>query len=188
MILYVNSCVRAESRTNRLAQALIDKLLQEGGMKQVQEVNLEKENLERLNEDFINRRNDLLDNGRYDDDMFRLARQFAEADVIVIGAPYWENAFPSSVKTYLERIFVMNVVTRYREDGSPEGLCRARAIYYVVTSGGPYTPDFSCDYIRNLAETYWGIDETVLIKAENMDVWGNDPEAILAEAINNIEI
>ena len=54
MILYINSCPRAESRTHRMAMALLDKL---GHYK---EVNLYKENLLPLNEERLKERSELI--------------------------------------------------------------------------------------------------------------------------------
>ena len=37
------------------------------------------------------------------------------------------------------------------------------------------------DYIKDMAENYFGIGRAALIKAEMLDIEGNDPERILAE-------
>ena len=67
------------------------------------------------------------------------------------------------------------------------GLCRARSLTYITTAGGAYDPRFSFDYLTAMAEEYFGIRETRLIYAECLDICGNDPEAILQSAIDQIE-
>ena len=182
MTLYINACVRAESRTDRIARALLNKL---GG--KFEEVKLAEEKPEPLSDERLKKRTELIENGNYADPMFRLARQFQTADIIVIAAPYWDLGFPAVLKLYLENIYVTGLVSEYTAEGMPHGLCRAKKLYYVTTAGGPYIPDFSYDYIRTLATVCFGIPETELIKAEVLDVDGFDAEKIVAETIRGLE-
>ena len=181
MILYINACVRSESRTNRIAKALLGTL---GG--EYEEVKLAEVMPEPLSEKRLQKRTELIEKGDYSDPMFDLARQFQAADMIVIAAPYWDFGFPAVLKAYLENIYVTGLVSAYNSDGTPHGLCRAKKLYYVATAGGSYLPDFSYDYIRTLAVTCFGIPETELIKAEMLDVEGFDAEKIVDETIKKL--
>ncbi len=67
--------------------------------------------------------------------MFDLAHQFAEADEIVIAAPFWEGAYPALLKVYFEHISVVGIANRYTDHG-PVGMCRASKLHYVTTRGG----------------------------------------------------
>ena len=178
MFLYVNACVRGESRTDRIARALLQTLCNE-----YEEVKLSEEIPEPLSEELLWQRTELIEQGDYDHPMFRLARQFQRADVIVIAAPYWDLSFPAVLKAYLENIYVTGLVSEYGADGMPHGLCLARKLYYVTTAGGPYIPDYSYDYIRALATSCFGIPETELIKAEMLDVEGYDAEEVVQQTI-----
>jgi len=178
----VNACVREESRTERLAKSLLKRL---GGASE--EVRLSEEDLRPLSEERLNRRTELVERHDYSDPMFRLARQFQQADEIVIAAPYWDLSFPAILKLYLENIYVTGLVSEYSETGQPHGLCRARKLWYVTTAGGPYVPDFSFTYIRTMAQNYFGISETELIAAEMLDVQGYDAEGIMGNKIREIE-
>ena len=182
MVLYVNACVREESRTERLAKTLLKRL---GGASET--VKLSEEDLRPLSEKKLNRRTELIERHDYSDPMFRLARQFQQADEIVIAAPYWDLSFPAILKLYLENIYVTGLVSEYTETGQPHGLCRARKLWYVTTAGGPYIPDFSYAYIRTLAQDSFGIPETELIVAEMLDVRGFDAESIVTNTIREIE-
>lgn len=99
MILYVNACVRAESRTNRLAKALLNKL---GAYEEIRLTDLV---IKPLNGESLNYREAQIGKGNYDDSIFDLSKQFAEADLIVISAPYWDAQFPAVLKTYIENIW-----------------------------------------------------------------------------------
>lgn len=39
--------------------------------------------------------------------------------------------------------------------------------------------DYGYGYVRELSRSYWGISETVCVKAEGLDIIGADAEAIL---------
>ena len=97
-ILYINSCVRDESRTEQLGEYLIKKLDGE-----VETITLKNEGLKPLDCHALNKRNHLLSTGFLTDDIFKYANQFASADVIVISAPFWDLGFPALLKIYLEK-------------------------------------------------------------------------------------
>ena len=181
MTLYINCCVREESRTERLAQAVLQKL---GG--DFTELNLYNENLKPLDGEMLNKRTALIEQGDYSDPMFDYAKQFASADTIVIAAPYWALSFPASLKTYIENIYVTGIVSAYNESGLPVGLCKATELYYVTTAGGPYDPTYSYGYIESLAKNFFGMPETHLVKAEMLDIIGNNAEEILNQEVSRI--
>ena len=178
MTLYINCCVREESRTDRLARAVLQKL---GG--DFTELKLYEANLKPLDRDTMNKRTALIERGDYSDPMFDYAKQFASADTIVIAAPYWDLSFPATLKIYIENIYVTGIVSAYDESGMPVGLCKAKELYYVTTAGGPYDPAYSYGYVESLAKSVFGIPVTHLVKAEMLDIVGNDAEEILRREI-----
>lgn len=178
MILFINACVRKESRTIRLAKNLLDTL--EGEIKEVQ---LEKVKFPIVDEEFINHREDLKNASKYDDPIFDFARDFANADLIVVAAPYYDLSFPAMLKQYFEQINVLGLTFTYSESGAPVGLCKAKSLYYVTTAGGPIvSDDYGFGYVKALANAFYGINDVKQIKAEGLDIIGVDVEAILAEA------
>ena len=178
MTLFINCCVREESRTDRLARAVLQKL---GG--DFTELKLYEANLKPLDRDTMNKRTALIERGDYSDPMFDYAKQFASADEIVIAAPYWDLSFPATLKIYIENIYVTGIVSAYDESGMPVGLCKAKELYYVTTAGGPYDPAYSYGYVESLAKSFFGIPVTHLVKAEMLDIVGNDAEEILRRKI-----
>ena len=178
MILFVNACVRKESRTLRLAKQLLATL--EG---EIKEVKLENVKFPIVDEEFINHREDLKNAGKYDDPMFSLGRDFAAADLIVIAAPYYDLSFPAMLKQFFEQINVLGLTFTYSETGTPMGLCKAKKLYYLTTAGGPILSDeLGFGYVKALANNFYGIDEVYQIKAEGLDIIGADVEAILKDA------
>ena len=181
-LLYVDCCIRGQtSRTRRLAEAFLDALPQGWA---VEPLELAAEGLQYFSGPFFQQRQDLLAAGNRTHPRFRYAWQFAQADAIVLAAPLWDLCFPAQLKLYLENIYITGIVTRYDEAGCPVGLCRAQKLYYVSTSGGPYDPRFSYQYLRALCVECFGIPETELLMAENLDVDDCDPEAILRDAMS----
>ena len=179
MILFVNGCVRENSRTLELAQAVLEK-----ESDAVEEVRLYPGGPEGLDAEKLALRDDLLAKGDLDHPMLRWARQFAQAETIVIAAPYWDLAFPAKVRAYLEEVTVSGITFHYGENGIPQGMCRAKRLIYVTTAGGPIFEkfNFGFDYVKALAQGFYGISDVSLVKAEGLDVWGADAETIMAEA------
>ena len=168
-ILYINSCVRDQSRTSQLGEYLLSKL--DGDVEQIV---LQSERLKPLDGNSLDKRNNLLSKGLLSDDMFKYANQFASADVIVISAPFWDLAFPALLKIYLEQITVCGITFKYSDMGVPQGLCKAKQLYYITTAGGPVFCDFGYSYVKSLATTFFGIDNTKCFLAQNLDVVGVD--------------
>jgi len=182
MILFVNACVREQSRTKRLADNLLSFL-----KGTAEEVRLSDIAFPAVDEAFLQKRERLIWEGRFDDPLFRYARQFAEASQIVIAAPYWDLSFPAALKQYLEQVSVPGITFTYTEDGLPKGLCAADRLYYVTTAGGQYAPeDFGFGYVRALCRDLFGIGQAELIRAVGLDLDGADVEGILWESIREI--
>ena len=177
-ILYVNACVRKESRTRRLAEKLLKKL-----DKPYEEIRLEKIAFSTVNEEYLSKRDRLCLRGDYQDPMFELARQFSEAETIVIAAPFWDLSFPAALKHYMEQINVVGITFRYTKDGVSVGLCRANRLFYITTAGGYYVPEeYGFGYIKALAQNYYGIQDVRQITAVGLDVDGADVDAIMRAA------
>ncbi len=177
-ILFINVCVRKESRTRKLAEKLLIKL-----DKPYEEICLANMNFPIVNEEYLIRRDQLVSQGDFQNTMFDLAHQFSEAQTIVIAAPFWDLSFPAMLKQYLELIGVVGITFKYSEEGIPIGLCKAERLYYVTTAGGNYVPEiFGFGYIKALAEGYYGIHDIRKIEAVGLDIQGADADAIMRSA------
>lgn len=166
MNLFINACVRKESRTRELADTVLKNLQGE-----IEEIRLEDIDFPKTDETFLKNRDSLIAAGEFGHESFALARQFAAADTIVIAAPYWDLSFPASLKQYIEHINVIGVTFEYTPEGIPRGLCKADKIYYVMTAGGDFAPEeYGYGYIKALAQSYYGIKEVELIKKTGLDI------------------
>ena len=175
-ILFINACIRENSRTLVLAKSILSSMSGE-----IVEVDLNKENIVPLNRELLEKRESLIRCGIKDDPMLRYARQFAEADEIVIAAPFWDLSFPSLLKAYVEQISVAGITFEYT-GGRPCGLCKAKSLIYVTTSGGPIFADFGYEYIKALAKSFYGISQTKAYRAMNLDVDMIAAEDVLTKA------
>ena len=177
-ILYVNACVRKESRTRRLAEILLAKL-----GRPVEEIRLEDIAFPAVSEEYLSIRDQRISEGAFQDPLFALARQLSGAEDIVIAAPYWDLSFPAVLKQYLEQITVVGITFKYSEEGIPVGLCRAKRLFYVTTAGGFYAPEeYGFGYVKALAQNYYGIQDVRKIEALGLDINGADVNAIMASA------
>ncbi len=177
-ILFINACVRPESRTLKLANSVLSHL--DG---QTTEINLSQNPIPFLNREELAHRDRVLEQQNFSDPMLRYAVQFSQADTIVIAAPYWDLMFPALLKAYLEAITVCGVTFRYTESGRPATLCKAKRLIYITTAGGPIGEfDFGFQYVNALARGFYEIPEVHCISAEGLDIIGADVDAILKNA------
>ena len=183
MVLFINACVRKASRTKMLAEYL----LSEWNIP-YEELDLNTIEFPVVDEEFLNKRDRLVSNRDFGDPVFDLARQFAEADEIVIAAPFWDLSFPAALKQYFEQINVVGITFYYTPEGIPKGLCRAERLTFVTTVGGDFFPEeFGAGYIRALSQNFYGIPGFRLIKATGLDIVGADIDAIIDAAKERIK-
>ncbi len=184
-ILFINACVRKESRTKRLCDSVLPLISGKDG--NVTELVLEKEKILPLDSERLALRDDLARKGDFDHGLFGYARQFAAADGIVIAAPFWDLSYPALLKIYLENISCAGVTFRYGENGAPVGLCRAKHLFYVTTAGGAYDPSCGFGNIAALCRSMFGIPEVYEYFADMLDADGFDPEERLRTAIGSAQ-
>ena len=176
MILFINACVRENSRTLVLAKSIMEDMHGD-----VTEVTLNLEDIEPLSGESLEKRERLIRAGEYKDPMLRYAKQFAAADEIVIAAPFWDLSFPAKLKIYFEQITVSGITFKYA-NGVPMGLCKAKSLTYVTTSGGPIFSDFGYTYVKALARDFYGIRKTKAYRAMNLDADMITAEDLLTKA------
>lgn len=176
--LFVNACMRGEqSRTLTLCREYLAGL--EGD---VVEVNLAELGLEPFDAAKVAYRTEKQAARAWDDPIFDLSRQFAAADDIVVGAPYWDLSFPAALKVYLEHVSVCDIAFHYTEDARCEGLCKARRLTYIATCGGFVEgANYGYEYLCGIAQMF-GIPETRFVAAEGLDIVGIDVKAQMDKA------
>lgn len=165
-ILFINACVRPQSRTLELAKSLLEKT--EG---EIQRLDLYDTQLKPLDAQGIAFREQASKEQDFSNEVFDLAKQFANADTIVIAAPYWDLLFPAVLRTYLETVCVSGLTFRYTQEGRPLGLCKAKKAYYVTTAGGFIGENnFGFMYVKALFQQLFGIEQVEFISKEGLDI------------------
>ena len=189
-LLFINGCVRGEcSRTLALAQHFIRSYREKHPETTVQTADLNALRLYPMFEDTLRCRDAAI--GHWDGPMFAPAREFRDADMIVLAAPFWEGTFPSAVHTYLEHICVTGLTFDCTEKGYV-GLCHAKKAVFVTTRGGIYESgpsaqdDHAEEYLGSILHML-GIPELHTLAAEGLDIAGADTEAILSSARQKAE-
>ena len=184
-ILFVDACARKESRTRQLAEYLLSFFDGE-----IDRMDLYQRGAFPLDENALQQREQCVSCGQCEGQSIAYARQFAEADQIVIAAPHWDLSFPAILKAYIENINVIGITFSYDEQGNPYGLCKAKKLYYVATAGGTILEDdrYGFGYVQALCRRFYGIKDIKAFYAENLDIVGQDPQKILEEAKKDIKV
>ena len=162
-VLWINSCMRGagQSRTLELCRTFLEELrVRRPGLK-VAERDLTRAELPVMTAELSRRWEELAAEGR-EDPLLLPAREMARADLVVVGAPYWDLGFPAALKVYLEWACTLGITFGYTQAGEQRGLCRAERLIYITTAGGPLEDrNFGYEYVRGVAgmlgiiNTHW---------------------------------
>ncbi len=120
-----------------------------------------------------------------------LVSQFLAADVVVIGAPFYNFTIPTQLKAWIDRLAQAGRTFKYTEQG-PVGLAGGKTVIVVLSRGGVYSTSEGGRAMEH-QETYlqtifgfFGITDVRFVRAEGV---GMGPEAKakgLATAENEI--
>lgn len=185
-LLFLDACISThESRTKKLCAAYIDAFRRKHPDTAMETVVLRTGKAEPLTKERIAERDGYIRKKDWKQPMFDYARQFKEADYIVVGTPYWDLSFASILKVYIENIMVADLTFEATSTGY-NGLCRGKKLIYITTAGG-FIGDrnFGYDYMCGIADML-GIPDTELVKAEGLDIDGFDADKIVEKAIEEI--
>lgn len=103
-------------------------------------------------------------------DAAAVMQQFLDADVVVIGAPFYNFGIPSTLKAWIDRIAVAGTTFKYDENG-PHGLAGGKRLIIVSGRGGIYgdasPADFQETYLRHVFG-FLGITDIEIVRAEGV--------------------
>ena len=116
----------------------------------------------------LQKRDALAEAGNFDAPVYALARQFREADAVVVAAPFWDLSYPAALRTYIEYISAVGLTYHYTEAGCC-GDCAAQWLVYL-TSGGDVEREDSIGVLhwRQLAAMF-GIPKFDYVFAGGLD-------------------
>lgn len=120
-----------------------------------------------------------------------LVRELQAADVVVIGAPMYNFAMPSTLKTWFDHILRARVTFRYTDEGKPEGLLTGKKAIVIETRAGLYSEgpsaaaDFQEPHIRFLLG-FMGIGDVTFVRAEKLAFAAEEAIADAADQLAGI--
>lgn len=120
------------------------------------------------------------------DEVCEAGRKVADADRLVIAAPFWDMSFPSVLKAFIENISLFGI-TFTEKDNTCTGLCRCTRVLYLATRGMDIKTgslrDQGTSYLKALS-TLWGTGDVLTVAAENLDyVSPEEVDARISEAV-----
>ena len=163
-LIFIDACMRAGSRTKRIASPIIEEL---GKKYSIETVDLTKNIYPVADNNTLEDRN----NGIVPAEDVDLAKRIAGADRIVIATPFWDMIFPSALKVFFENMSLFGI-TFDTNDKECYGLCKAEKVMYITTRGMNISTGDSLEqatpYIKALSHL-WGWGELTVVAAQNMD-------------------
>lgn len=189
-LLYIDSCIRGEiSRTKKVADAFLNKF-RNNVEYAIETITIDELALAPLGRREYEFREQLLAEGKTDDKIFDLPKQFAKADLIVVAAPFWDMGIPAKLKIYFENVSVSGLTFGF--DGTEfKGLCKANRMVYVTTRG----MDIDDNDVMEQASPYlialckfFGIENFSMVSASSLDVKPNEVDERLSAAQKQAEV
>ncbi|POA31404.1 MULTISPECIES: FMN-dependent NADH-azoreductase [unclassified Pseudomonas] len=113
----------------------------------------------------------------------QLTDELLATDVLVMAAPMYNFAIPSTLKAWLDHVLRAGVTFKYTETG-PQGLLSGKRAYVLTARGGIYagsTSDHQEPYLRQVM-AFIGIHDVTFIHAEGMNLGGDFHEKGLNQA------
>lgn len=122
----------------------------------------------------------------------RLVSQFLAADVVVIGAPLYNFAVPSQLKSWIDRIAQPGRTFRYTASG-PEGLAKGKTVIVASSRGGVYSTSEAgraMEHQESYLQTvlgFFGITDVRFVRAEGVAMGPDAKAQAMAAAAQSIE-
>ena len=111
----------------------------------------------------------------------QLVSQFLAADVIVIGAPFYNFSIPTQLKAWIDRLAQPGRTFTYTEKG-PTGLATGKTVIVASTRGGAYSTseggqamEHQESYLK-VVFGFFGVTDVRIVRAEGLAM-GEAPKA-----------
>jgi FMN-dependent NADH-azoreductase len=171
-LVVIDACIRGEeSRTRRLAEPIVEALAKRY---EITRFDLTKMPLEPLTPATFAERMA----GKVPQWAVEAARTLAEADRIVVAAPFWDMSFPAVVKVFFEHTSLFDIT--FSDNGrSCVGLCKCEKVMYITTRGMNIPTgdarEQGSSYLQALSRL-WDLGTVLTVAAWNIDY--STPEEI----------
>ena len=193
-VLYIKANLKPEgqSRTFKISDSFIDEYKKNNPNDEIITLDLYKENINFLKGEDLGAVFGPKNEESKNHPILKYAYQFAEADKYIVAAPMWNLNMPAILKAYIDYVSVTGITFKYTANG-PVGLCEGKKAVHIVSRGGAYSEgagaavEMGDRYLRTIFG-FFGITDFTTISADNLDVIGEDVEAIIENAIKKAEI
>ncbi|MCM1177976.1 MAG: NAD(P)H-dependent oxidoreductase [Bacteroidales bacterium] len=181
-LLILDSCMREDSRTARILAAATKSL---SDRYEIGTIRLGSMEMPSVGPEMLEERG----RGKVPEWAVEAAHRVAEADRIVIAAPFWDMSFPARLKVFFEHVSLYGIT--FTDTGKTcEGLCRCQKVLYITTRGMNIRTGDALEqatpYLKALSQL-WGLGEIYAVAAENLDYSTPDEvEAKIAEASQEV--
>lgn len=204
LYISVNSKPENLSSSKIVARKFINKFLERNGDFKVEEVDLYKEHIPRLEYQYFKDRNCVITEEdakklpEKDQKEIRKIRdlcdQFISAQMYVIAAPMWSLSFPAPLKEYIDCIVQEEKTISFEKGKKPKGLLddKERAVVYIQSSGGniPWILDPIMDkgenYVAQIMKAM-GIKNVQELKVDATGTTEEERENAIREAEEKID-
>ncbi|WP_042424674.1 FMN-dependent NADH-azoreductase [Comamonas granuli] len=121
----------------------------------------------------------------------QLVRQFLAADVVVIGAPFYNFSIPTQLKAWIDRIAQPGRTFRYTANG-PEGLAQGKTVIIVSSRGGVYSTSEdgrAMEHQESYLQTvlgFFGVTDVRFVRAEGVALGADAKTSALSTAQRQI--
>lgn len=192
-VLYIKANIKPEgqSRTFKISDSFIEEYKKNNPNDEIITLDLYKEDIKFLKTEDLGVVFGPKDDESKKHPILKYAYQFAEADKYIVAAPMWNLSIPAILKAYIDYVSVTGITFKYTENG-PVGICQGRKAVHIVSRGGTYSEgagaafEMGDRYLRTIFG-FFGITDFTTIAAENLDVTGQDVEAIIENAIKKAQ-
>ncbi|CAM3600291.1 FMN-dependent NADH-azoreductase [Paracidovorax anthurii] len=122
----------------------------------------------------------------------RLVSQFLAADVIVVGAPFYNFGIPTQLKAWIDRLAQPGRTFRYGANG-PEGLAKGKTVIVASSRGGVYSTSEggrAMEHQESYLQTvfgFFGITDVRFVRAEGVSMGPDAKAKALAGAEADIQ-
>jgi FMN-dependent NADH-azoreductase len=171
-LVVIDACIRGEeSRTRRMAEPIVAALAKRY---EITRFDLREMDIQPLTPATYAERAA----GKVPQWALEAARTVAEADRIVVVAPFWDMSFPAVVKVFFEHISLFDIT--FTDNGrSCVGLCKCEKVMYITTRGMNIPTgdarEQGSSYLQALSRL-WDLGTVLTVAAWNMDY--SSPEEI----------
>jgi FMN-dependent NADH-azoreductase len=121
----------------------------------------------------------------------QLVSQFLAADVLVIGAPFYNFSIPTQLKAWIDRLAQPGRTFKYTETG-PVGLATGKTVIVASTRGGIYATseagqaaEHQESYLKVIFG-FFGITDVRFVRAEGLGMGDAAKEKAVADAASAI--